>query len=208
MSGLASAGMLSIGYLTLFGKPSAQLGDDVCVGRFCTVGRVQLEDEAMVGDGVQLLSGRHRHRRYARGRNALQSSARAFVRVVVGRGAWLGSGSILMADAGERAVVGAGAVAVKAVLPRDQAIDNPARSVRRRGPGATACGKSRSCEKGGDGASAPEADDVCGEPARAGCWPGGACAGACRRCRVARFGTVDTTLVPRANSAFNTELVA
>lgn len=197
-----------IGYMSLFSKPDMQLGDNVFVGRFCTVGRVKLEDEAMVGDGVQLLSGRHQHGRESSGGRSLQRDAREFVRVVVGRGAWVGSGSIVMANVGECAVVGAGAVVVKAVPPHDKVVGNPARSAKNGEPRATACGKSRSCAMGRGGVPAFEACDVAGEPTGAGCRPSGACHSARGPGRDDRVNPASTSRGPRDDSAFSGEIDA
>lgn len=148
---------LYFGYMTLFSKPDARLGDHVFVGRFCTAGRVSLQDEAMVGGGVQMLSGRRQHGRESSDGRSLQGSPRGVVRVVGGRAARVGAGSIIIADVGRCAVVG-----------------NPARSVKSSGARAAACQRSRTCAMGGGVASALEACDVDREAARAGCRANGA----------------------------------
>lgn len=50
----------------------------------------------------------------------------------IGRDAWLGNGSIVMADVGNHAVVGAGAVVVKPVAAWSIVAGNPAREIRSR----------------------------------------------------------------------------
>jgi len=195
-----------IGYMSLFSKPDARLGDNVFIGRFCTVGQVSLEDEAMVGDGVQLLSGRHQHGRESRDGRSLQSNPQEFVRVVVGRGAWLGAGSIIMADVGECAVVGAGAVVVKAVPPHDKVVGNPARSVKSKGAMPAACERSRTCAMGEGAASALEPCDLAGEPARKGCRANGACPGAGRPGSDGKLEPVFATRAACGNTTIRTEM--
>jgi acetyltransferase-like isoleucine patch superfamily enzyme len=49
------------GFLSLFSKRGAQLGDRVYIGRMCTIGLATIGDDVMLADGVQVLSGRHQH---------------------------------------------------------------------------------------------------------------------------------------------------
>src|SRR5205085_10328307 len=93
----------------------ATLGNHVYIGRFCSIGWAEIGDDAMLGDGVQVLSGRHQHGRAADAGGVLRDNPQEFSRVTIGAGAWIGAGAIVMADVGARAVVGAGAVVVKPV---------------------------------------------------------------------------------------------
>lgn len=94
------------GFLSLFSKPQARLGNRVYIGRFCSIGWVDIGDDALLADGVQVLSGRHQHG---------EGDEQHFEKVTIGKKAWIGAGAIVMADVGEGAVVGAGAVVVKPV---------------------------------------------------------------------------------------------
>lgn len=103
------------GFLSIISKPQTVIGERVYIGRFCAIGYVQLDDEVMVADGVQILSGRHQHGEESVDGRSLRANPHRFEKVIIGRGAWLCAGAIVMADIGERAVVGAGAVVVKPV---------------------------------------------------------------------------------------------
>jgi acetyltransferase-like isoleucine patch superfamily enzyme len=105
------------GFMSVFSKTEARVGDRVYIGRFCTIGLADLGDDVMLADAVQVLSGRHQHGSEAAGTEGqtLRDNQQVFSRVCVGRGAWLGAGSVVMADVGEGAVVGAGGVVVKPV---------------------------------------------------------------------------------------------
>jgi len=95
------------GFMTVFSKPAATLGDRVYLGRFCTVGRVTIGDDAKIADGVQLLSG---------GRHHLDNSEDVtHTPITIGAGAWIGAGAVVMADVGAGAVVGAGSVVTRPV---------------------------------------------------------------------------------------------
>ena len=117
------------GFMSLFSRPEAVIGDRVYIGRFCVIGHAQIGDDAMLADGVQILSGRHQHGSGSRHGRPLRDNAHHYVKVTIGRGAWIGAGAIVMADVGPRAVVGAGAVVVKPVPPGAKVAGVPARPI-------------------------------------------------------------------------------
>lgn len=103
------------GFMSVFSKPALRIGQRVYIGRFCSVGWAVLEDDVMLADGVQVLSGRHQHGNGASGGEAIRDNEQVFACVTIGRGAWIGAGAVVMADVGAGAVVAAGAVVVKPV---------------------------------------------------------------------------------------------
>ena len=123
---------------TLFSSPRIELGEHVYIGAFCNIGYACIEDHVLIGSGVHVLSGKHQHG-YAR-RDipmALQPGMKSSVRI--GHGAWIGNGSIVMADVGEESIIGAGSVVVSAIPPWSIAAGSPARVVgdRRTDSGST-----------------------------------------------------------------------
>src|SRR6185369_1417944 len=67
------------GFMSLFSKRQARLGDGVYIGRFCTIGWAEIGEGVMLADGVQILSGRHQHSDSATpGGAALRDRAPAF----------------------------------------------------------------------------------------------------------------------------------
>ena len=112
------------GYQTLLSKPDAQIGDRVYLGRFCTVGRVTIGDDARIADGVQLLSGRHHHGTREDGVNLATVD---HDHITVGQGAWIGANAVVMANVGDRAIVGAGSVVTKPVAADTTVAGAPAK---------------------------------------------------------------------------------
>ncbi|MEX0774950.1 MAG: DapH/DapD/GlmU-related protein [Phycisphaeraceae bacterium] len=49
------------GFMSVFSKQQARLGDRVYIGRFCTIGWAEIGDDVMLADGVQILSGGRQH---------------------------------------------------------------------------------------------------------------------------------------------------
>ncbi len=126
------------GFMSVLSKPSAVIGDRVYIGRFCSLGWVDLGEDVMLADGVQVLSGRHQHGStsaagdHVPDKNVRRDQPQQFSLVKVGRGSWLGAGAIIMADVGQHAVVAAGAVVVKPVADHATVAGVPAKPLRER----------------------------------------------------------------------------
>lgn len=117
-----------IGFMSQFSKTSAVISDRVYIGRFCTIGSVVIEDDVMLADHVQLLSGRHQHGdRDSSG--ILRENQHIYQTITIGQGAWIGAGAVVMADVGAGAIVGAGAVVTRPVAAGDRVAGVPARSI-------------------------------------------------------------------------------
>jgi acetyltransferase-like isoleucine patch superfamily enzyme len=110
-------------------KPDATIGDRVYIGRQCVLGLVALGDDVMLADAVQVLSGRHQHGRDGAG-GALRNNEQTYTKVSIGSGAWLGAGSVVMADVGSNTVVGAGAVVIQPVPTATKVGGVPAKPLR------------------------------------------------------------------------------
>jgi acetyltransferase-like isoleucine patch superfamily enzyme len=115
--------------MSVFSMPEAEVGDRVYIGRFCSLGFAQVEDEVMLADRVQILSGGREHSR-SDAAATMQSQEQVYERVRIGKGAWIGTGAVVMADVGEHSIIGAGAVVNKSVPPYSVAVGVPARVVK------------------------------------------------------------------------------
>ncbi|MEM6392920.1 MAG: hypothetical protein AAF797_09125 [Planctomycetota bacterium] len=110
------------GFMSVVSKTAAAFGDRAYIGRFCTVGLVDMGHDAKLADGVQVLSGAHQHGEVPR-----------YERVVIGPRAWIGAGAVVMADVGADAVVAAGAVVRTPVAAGHRVAGVPARVISRGG---------------------------------------------------------------------------
>jgi UDP-2-acetamido-3-amino-2,3-dideoxy-glucuronate N-acetyltransferase len=127
------------------------IGDDTRIGTFVEIQRgavigarckvqshtfvcdgVVVEDEAFVGHGVMFINDK-RPRATTGGRLQTEDDW-PLLRTVVGRGASLGSGSVILGGVhvGAGATVGAGAVVTRDVAPGAIVVGNPAAPVERR----------------------------------------------------------------------------
>ena len=116
------------GFMSVFSKRQATLGDNVYIGRFCSIGWAAIGNHVMLADAVQILSGARQHGVETKAA-PLQDNAQSFSQVSIGAGAWLGSGCIVMADVGANAIVGAGAVVTRPVPAGVKVAGVPARVI-------------------------------------------------------------------------------
>lgn len=116
-----------IGWNSAFSMTEASLGDLVYIGRHCSIGFAHIGEQAMLGDGVQILSGGREHGEAASPDSTRHAAAQTFQQIHIGRGAWIGAGAIVMADIGDHAVIGAGAVVTRPIPSHTTAVGVPAR---------------------------------------------------------------------------------
>lgn len=122
-------------YGTLLSQPGAVIGDRVYVGPRCHLGLVYLEEDVLLAAGVHVPSGgRTHHFDDPTVPIREQGGERGVVRI--GRGAWVGSAAVVLADVGAGTIVGAGSVVTKPLPPNVIAAGVPARVIRPRFPEA------------------------------------------------------------------------
>lgn len=122
---------VSFGWLSTFSMPASRVGDNVYIGRRCSIGFADIGHHVMLADGVQILSGGREHGLSSDGSGTHQDQAQRFRRLQLGAGAWIGTGAVIMDDVGEHSVIGAGAVVNKPIPPRSLAVGVPAKVVKR-----------------------------------------------------------------------------
>jgi len=127
--------------------PRTRIGENVWVSVRCYLDYVEIEDAVLIGPHAVLLSGGRAHR-FDRLDVPIKDQGNLPKEPLrIGRGAWIGANATVMAEVGHDAIVGAGAVVTKPVLPYAVVAGNPARLVKmREGSGA----------RGGEAPSKPE----------------------------------------------------
>jgi acetyltransferase-like isoleucine patch superfamily enzyme len=125
---------VTVEFGTIFSKAGASIGEDAYIGPMSHIGLAQIEPGAMLGAGVHVLSGPRTHG-IGEPDALIRDQPGEAMLVQIGRGAWVGSAAVIMADVGAGAVIGAGAVVTRPIPPLAVAAGVPARVLRRRGPG-------------------------------------------------------------------------
>ena len=123
----------TIEFGTLFSSAKASIGERAYIGPRCHIGWAVIEDDVLLAAGVHVPSGPRTH-----GIEDLtvpirdQPTVKTAVRI--GRGTWIGSAAVVMADVGKDAVVAAGAVVTRPLPDATISGGVPARVLRHRDP--------------------------------------------------------------------------
>ena len=121
----------TVGFGTIFSQSGSRLERNVYVGPGCHLGLVHLEADVLVGAGVHIPSGGTTHG-IADLTIPIREQPGECRMVRIGKGSWIGSGAIVLADVGRDTVVGAGSVVTKPLPDRVVAAGVPAKVVRSR----------------------------------------------------------------------------
>jgi len=120
-----------LGFGSVFSHASAEVGRDVYVGLFCSIGAVTLEDDVLVSSHVSIMNGGGQHG-IDRLDVAIREQPGRWDRITIGKDSWIGEHSVVMADVGKHCVIGAGSVVTKPVPDYAIAVGVPARVIRYR----------------------------------------------------------------------------
>jgi acetyltransferase-like isoleucine patch superfamily enzyme len=130
-----------ISFGTILSKRGTRIGRRVYVGTRCTLGLVTLGDDVLLASNVDVISGAGQHR-FDDPDVPVREQGGEFTRVTVGADTWVGNRAVVLADVGEKCVIGAGSVVTKPIPAGSIAVGTPAKVVGRRGgkSGAAAAG--------------------------------------------------------------------
>jgi acetyltransferase-like isoleucine patch superfamily enzyme len=121
---------------TTLSRAGARLDENVYIGPGCRLGLVHIERDTLMATDVHVPSGARTHSIQDLSQ-PIREQARAEQMVRIGAGSWIGEASVIMADVGADAVIGAGSVVTQPVPPRAVAAGSPARVLRIRGNART-----------------------------------------------------------------------
>lgn len=123
----------TIEFGTIFSSAQTTIGERAYLGPRCHIGWAHVEADVLVAAGAHIPSGVHTH-----GTEdptiPIRDQPGHKRPVRIGRGAWIGSAAVVMADVGTNAIVGAGAVVIRPVPDGVIVGGVPARILRAREP--------------------------------------------------------------------------
>jgi virginiamycin A acetyltransferase len=119
-----------IGFGAIFSHRHCRIEQDAYVGPYAVLGSTWLRRGCLIGTRSSILSGTGLHSQDSQGR-WMPTDISRIRQVEIGEYAWIGEGSIVMADIGPSAMVGAGSVVSSSVPAHVVVAGNPARIARR-----------------------------------------------------------------------------
>jgi virginiamycin A acetyltransferase len=121
----------TIEFGVLFSQTGTRLDRHAYIGPRCHIGLAHLEADVLLGAGVHVPSGARTHET-ADVDTPIRDQGGTRTLVRIGKGTWIGSGAIIMADIGESSIIGAGSVVTRPIPDRVLAAGVPARVIRSR----------------------------------------------------------------------------
>lgn len=121
---------VTIDFGTFFPSADVELGKHVYIGAYCIISTCIIEDDVIIGSGVDLANKAIHSIDRIDKPIRLQKGHRRKIRIACDT--WIGNKAVVMADIGAHCVIGAGAVVTKPVEDWSVAAGNPARVVRSR----------------------------------------------------------------------------
>ncbi len=118
---------ITISFGTYFLQSTSSLGEMVSVGSYCVVGSsAAIGARTQIASHVLIPGGRRQHVRLEDGTlsECLPEG------IAIGADCWIGDAAVVMAEVGDGATVGAGAVVTRPVPPRVVVAGNPARPIQ------------------------------------------------------------------------------
>jgi acetyltransferase-like isoleucine patch superfamily enzyme len=116
---------------TIINQATVELGQRVYIGLRCSIGECVIEDDAIIGSNVDIISGKNQHS-FDRIDTAIREQGGKLEKIVIGSDSWIGNSAVVMANIGQKSIVGAGSVVVNDVESYSIVGGNPARLLRRR----------------------------------------------------------------------------
>lgn len=122
---------LNIGIFSKFNHRESQVGDMVMIGSYCSIGLVTLADRSACAEKTSILSRSPQHN-FTDPNRLVMSESNSPSRVTIGYDSHVGAGCMVLANIGEKCIVGPGSVVVADIDDYSIALGNPARVVRKR----------------------------------------------------------------------------
>lgn len=122
---------LTVEFGTLFARRETEIGDNVYIGAFCTIGLCRIEDDVLIGSNVDVVSGKRVHH-FDRTDVPIRLQGGTLRQVSIGPDAWLGNKAVVMASVAKGCVVGAGSVVTADTRPMGIYVGAPAARLKDR----------------------------------------------------------------------------
>ncbi len=116
---------------SLVAKRETRLGKSFSMGAYCLIGLADIGDNVAMGSRVSIMSGRYQHNFNDLETGVLERDG-SFSRLVIGDDVFIGEQSVVMANVGEKSIIGAGSIVVNDIPPYSVAVGNPAKVIKTR----------------------------------------------------------------------------
>lgn len=120
-----------ISFGVIFSHSTAEIGHQVYIGSYSTMGDVCIGNDVLIGSNVDIINGTHQHH-IKRLDIPIREQGGEFPKIYIGEDTWIGNGALVMVDIGKKCIIGAGSVVTHPVEDFSITAGNPAKVIRKR----------------------------------------------------------------------------
>ncbi len=120
-----------INFGTVFSKSKVKLGKIPYIGSYAVIGYANIGDGVVISNKVSILSGQHQHN-FDDPEKGILDKEGVYSCVDIGNDVFIGEQSVIMANVGEKSIIGAGSIVVQDIPAYSVAVGNPAKVMKNR----------------------------------------------------------------------------
>lgn len=120
-----------IGFNTLFSQQDTEIHQGVYIGPQCNIGSCIINKNTLIASGVHIMSGKGQHN-FDDLETPIQQQGGHYEKISIGEDSWIGNGSLIMANVGDKCIIGAGSVVTNDIPDYSIAVGNPAKIIKNR----------------------------------------------------------------------------
>ncbi len=122
---------LFLAFGSYISKIETKIGKGSSIGGHTIIGLAEIGENTVIANFVSVLSGSRQHN-FDDPDSSISGSDNHFEKMIIGNDVFIGDQSVVMANIGDKSIIGAGSVVVKEIPPYSIAVGNPAKVVKER----------------------------------------------------------------------------
>ena len=122
---------LFVAFGSYISKIDTKIGKGVGIGGRTIIGLCEIGDNTVIANNVSILSGSKQHN-FDDPTKLITDTENKFDKMFIGESVFIGDQTVIMANIGDKSIIGAGSIVVKDIPPYSIAVGNPAKVVKER----------------------------------------------------------------------------
>jgi virginiamycin A acetyltransferase len=120
-----------VSFLVLFAQQDTEIDSGVYIGPNCNIGSCKIGKNTLLGSGVHIMSGNRQHI-FDDPDLYIKDQGGTLKKISIGEDCWIGNGALILANIGNKSVVGAGSVVANDIPEYSIVTGNPAKIIKSR----------------------------------------------------------------------------
>ena len=120
-----------ISFLVLFAQQDTEIDSGVYIGPNSNIGSCKIGKNTLLGSSVHVMSGKKQHN-YLNPEVNIKDQGGTLDKITIGEDCWIGNDALILANIGNKSVIGAGSVVIDEIPAYSIAAGNPAKVIKTR----------------------------------------------------------------------------